>query len=172
MYLQRLSDTLQLPVTVDAEAGMPMDLARLEYLWLGDSTHPCEMEEESTSIVDEKLDEDDAFLLTDLAGSQSNEMEDMAQDDLPVPSAMSSQGLQTAQAQAASVTWLRRTEYLGAEQQRKQRSDSRPEHEVDEGHGVGEEGAARHSNSSSSSVRAEQMARIEQGFVAANTPIE
>ena len=172
MYLQRLSDTLQLPVTVDAEAGMPMDLARLEYLWLGDSTHPIEKEEESTSIVDEKLDEDDAFLLTDLAGSQSNEMEDMAQDDIPVPSAMSSQGLQAAQAQAASVTWLRRTEYLGAEQQRKQRSDSRPEHEVDEGHGVGEEGAARHSNSSSSSVRAEQMARIEQGFVAANTPIE
>ena len=85
MYLQRLSDTLQLPVTVDAEAGMPMDLARLEYLWLGDSTHPIEKEEESTSIVDEKLDEDDAFLLTDLAGSQSNEMEDMAQDDIPVP---------------------------------------------------------------------------------------
>jgi len=39
-----MAESLQLPLTVDAEAGMPLDLARLEYLWLEDGTHPSEME--------------------------------------------------------------------------------------------------------------------------------
>jgi len=37
-FALRLTDALQLPVTVDAEAGMPLDLAKLEHLWIGDGS--------------------------------------------------------------------------------------------------------------------------------------
>ena len=36
VYAQRVVESLQLPIAVDAEAGMPLDLARLEHLWIGD----------------------------------------------------------------------------------------------------------------------------------------
>lgn len=35
-FSQRIAESLQLPVVVDAEAGMPMALARLEHLWMGE----------------------------------------------------------------------------------------------------------------------------------------
>lgn len=60
----------------------------------------------------------------------------------------------TAQAQAASVTWLRRTEYLGAEQ-RKQKAEAKAEHE-----------APSHDTS-----RPAQIERILHGFDAANAPL-
>ena len=137
MYLQRMAESLQLPLTVDAEAGMPLDLARLEYLWLEDGTHPSEMD----GVLEwDKLDEDDAFLLSE-AGMQPAEAEDLAPQS-------------TAQAQAASVTWLRRTEYLGAEQ-RKQKAEAKAEHE-----------APSHDTS-----RPAQIERILHGFDAANAPL-
>jgi len=37
-FALRMTDSLQLPVTVDAEAGMPIDLAKLEHLWIGDGS--------------------------------------------------------------------------------------------------------------------------------------
>lgn len=37
-FALRMTDSLQLPVTVDAEAGMPLDLAKMEHLWLGDGS--------------------------------------------------------------------------------------------------------------------------------------
>lgn len=137
MYLQRMAESLQLPVTVDAEAGMPLDLARLEYLWLEDGTHPAEVD----GVLDwDKLDEDDAFLLSE-AGMQPAEAEDMAPQS-------------TAEAQAASVTWLRRTEYLGAEQ-RKQKAEAKADHD-----------APSHDTS-----RPAQIERILHGFDAGNAPL-
>lgn len=60
---------------------------------------------------------------------------------------------QSAAAQAASVTWLRRTEYLGVEQRRQRAAEPKaPVEELD-------------------TSRDAQVARIEDGFKAANTPI-
>lgn len=136
VYAQRIAETQQLPVAVDAEAGMPLDLAKLESLWLADgasavtSTHPLD---------DAALDEEDAFLLSDEVAARA-------------PSVL--EGAAPPTAQPTEVTWLRRTEYLGAEQRRQRQAD-RP---------------ARVQQADTS--REAQVARIEQGFAAANAPLD
>lgn len=142
VYMQRMAESLQLPVTVDAEAGMPIDLAKLEHLWLENGAHPSDME----GVLDwDQLDEDDAFLLSE-TGVQG-ETEDTA---------LGLQGLANVQAQAANVTWLRRTEYLSAEQ-RKQKAAADAK---------ADDSAARHDTS-----RPAQIQRILLGFDAANAPL-
>lgn len=37
VYAQRVAEAHQLPTSVDAEGGMPLDLARMEYLWQADT---------------------------------------------------------------------------------------------------------------------------------------
>ena len=90
----------------------------------------------------EQVDDEDAFLLSDDLASEAG-----------AGIEAQGQGLAKAQAQAANVTWLRRTEYLSAEQ-RKQRG-------VD----------AKHAAPQLDTSRPAQIERIEQGFAAANTPL-
>ncbi|PKI84194.1 hypothetical protein MVES1_002338 [Malassezia vespertilionis] len=136
VYAQRIAESQQLPVAVDAEAGMPLDLARIEYLWLENGKLPAG----ATDALDmDALDPDDAFLLSEQVAAH------------PVAAADTLPGSYAA-AKANEVTWLRRTEYLGAEQ-RKQRAHAQPVQRLD-------------------TSRAAQIARIEESFVAANTALD
>ncbi|WFC94668.1 hypothetical protein MBRA1_001302 [Malassezia brasiliensis] len=135
VYAQRIAESQQLPVVVDAEAGMPLDLARMESLWLADGRDAVTT---SYPLDETQLHDDDAFLLS---------------DDLAARAPGVIEGAQPAPAQPADVTWLRRTEYLGAEQ-RKQRQAER---------------STRAPPLDTS--RDAQIARIQEGFAAANVPL-
>ena len=62
VYAQRIAESQQLPVAVDAEAGMPLDLARMESLWLADARGAVTT---SYPLDEAQLHDDDAFLLSD-----------------------------------------------------------------------------------------------------------
>lgn len=132
VFARRIAEAQQFPMTVDAEGGMPLDLARIESLWQGDAHVPAGTEPA-------ELDPEDEFLLSDALLQ-----EEVADEAAP----------QSTAAQAASVTWLRRTEYLGAEQRRKRAAEPKV--------------AAKELDTSAPA----QIARIEQGFDAANVPLE
>ena len=135
VYAQRIAESQQLPVAVDAEAGMPLDLARMESLWLADARGAVTT---SYPLDEAQLHDDDAFLLSDDVAARA-------------PGVI--EGAAPAPAQPADVTWLRRTEYLGAEQ-RKQRQAER---------------STRAQPLDTS--RDAQIARIQEGFAAANAPL-
>lgn len=84
------------------------------------------------------VDEEDAFLLSDEVAQR--------------PAQVIEGPVQAPAAQAADVTWLRRTEYLGAEQRRQRQSEKAKAAPLDTSHEA-------------------QIARIEQGFAAANAPL-
>lgn len=90
----------------------------------------------------EQVDDEDAFLLSDDLASEAG-----------AGIEAQGQGLAKAQAQAANVTWLRRTEYLSAEQRKQRGAD------------------AKHATPQLDTSRPAQIERIEQGFAAANTPL-
>lgn len=110
--------------------------------WLATCVHTLTVASAWTEPLDEdQVDDEDAFLLShDLARAAS-------EADAPVHSR------EKAQAQAANVTWLRRTEYLSAEQRKQRNTDAKL--------------AAPQLDTS----RPAQIERIEQGFSMANTPI-
>lgn len=103
-FTNRLTRLNQLPVLVDAEGGIPLDLTQFHGVWTGetDSFAPGAL----PSLDALPLDDEDRFLLTPLS------------EALPagVPSAASSAAPAVSQRKsgAADVTWLRRTEYLAS----------------------------------------------------------
>ncbi|KAL4398863.1 Cdc73/Paf1 complex protein [Malassezia pachydermatis] len=142
VFSQRLAESLQLPVAVDADAGMPIDLAQMESLWIGEEAQRAAAATLETPLDWDLVDDEDAFLLSD----------DVAQAPGTADRAIPVSGIEAAKAQAANVTWLRRTEYLGAEQ-RKQKTD------------------AKAAGEALDTSRPAQIERIEQGFASANTPL-
>lgn len=138
VYAQRIAESQQLPVAVDAEAGMPIDLAKLEYLWLADGQQDPRVSE---PLDWAGVDDEDAFLLS----------EDVAA--LPPAAVIGAPAQGPPVTQAQDVTWLRRTEYLGAEQRKLRQSERQAQAtQLDTSHDA-------------------QVARIEQGFAAANAPL-
>ena len=141
VYAQRISEAQQLPVAVDAEGGMPVDLPRFEYLWQDDARQPAGLDEE---LDMEAVHPEDAYLLSDA----------LTQETTPVGLLSEDAAARSASAQAASVTWLRRTEYLGAEQRRQRAAEAKPQ-------------ALERLDTST----AAQTERIKLGFAAANRPL-
>ncbi|MCO5555818.1 hypothetical protein L7F22_009363 [Adiantum nelumboides] len=138
----RLAQSHPLPVVVDAEAGMPLNLTDFPQAWYTDQ----ELEADDnvfprldSSEVD--IDPEDAFLLSDML------------EKLPG----TSNGLDRAQGgpggpvDTNDITWLRRTEYLAAEQQKRKKRDLNDR-----------------SNEKIDSSREGQLTRIEESFRVAN----
>ncbi|CAK5269161.1 unnamed protein product [Mycena citricolor] len=108
-FLDALAQDIPLPMIVDAECGMPLDLGKWESLWLepprdGESKseiqgHGSELNPDPNDLP--SLDPEDAALLADIAPSHS------------FGSAHSSAG--PSNSLPAHVSWLRRTEYITRE---------------------------------------------------------
>lgn len=107
------------------------------------AAHADAAPEADTPLDESLLDAEDAYLLSDEVAQHPADVDVHARP-----------GLAKAQVQAASVTWLRRTEYLGAEQRRHRAADARAQ-----------------ATPVMDTSRESQIARIESGFAAANTPI-
>lgn len=143
VFGQRLASAHPLPVVVDSEAGMPLNLS--------DFPQACytDQELEANDDVFPKLepgveiDDEDAFLLSDLLGKV-----------LPTANGTSTDAAQTND--RGGVTWLRRTEYISAEQQKRRR----------------EEMANKSRGEVIDASREAQIARIEESFAISNSPIE
>ncbi|WFD43450.1 hypothetical protein MPSI1_002112 [Malassezia psittaci] len=136
VFLQRVAESQQLPVAVDAEAGMELDLAKIENLWLEDSSAAVT----SNFELDESLlHEEDAFLLSDELSARPPRV--LEENAAPI-------------AQPSDVTWLRRTEYLGAEQRKQRQAENKAN--------------AQPIDTSDQA----QIARIQQGFEAANASLD
>lgn len=138
----RLAQSHPLPVVVDAEAGMPLNLTDFPQAWYTDQ----ELEADDnvfprldTGEVD--VDPEDAFLLSDML------------EKLPGTSngIDRKQGGPGGPVDTNDITWLRRTEYLAAEQQKRKKRDLNDR-----------------SNEKIDSSREGQLARIEESFRVAN----
>ncbi|WFC99357.1 hypothetical protein MYAM1_002101 [Malassezia yamatoensis] len=136
VFLQRVAESQQLPVAVDAEAGMELDLAKIENLWLEDSSAAFTTNFE---LDHSQLHEEDAFLLSDELSARPPRV--LEENAVPI-------------AQPSDVTWLRRTEYLGAEQRKQRQAENKAS-----------------ANPIDTSDQA-QIARIQQGFEAANAALD
>ncbi|EPQ31159.1 uncharacterized protein PFL1_01347 [Pseudozyma flocculosa PF-1] len=147
-FADRLASAHPLPVLVDAHAGMPIDLARFQDLWEGDLS---EVSVAPTDRLDQdSLDDADAFLLQDFASALPAAgtaapngaigiVTSLHASDDPASAATLAAALQQRHASAIGpnakttlaaddVTWLRRTEYLSAEQKRAQQAVQKPRH--------------------------------------------
>lgn len=130
-------------MVVNSEAGMPLNMTDFPQAWYTDQ----EIEADDNIFprlesVDD-VDPEDAFLLSDLLGK--------------LPSSTNTLGRGTGagkEVEKGQVTWLRRTEYLGAEKKRKER-----------------EIASRSQNDIIDSSRKAQLARIKEAFQMANQPL-
>jgi RNA polymerase II-associated factor 1 len=98
-------------MVVDLEAGMPLNMSDFPQMWYTDQ----EIEADDNLIPRlesaDDVDDEDAFLLSDLLGK------------LPSSARVSSKGVGgvVQDADKGNVTWLRRTEYLGAEKKKRER---------------------------------------------------
>ncbi|KAF9563912.1 RNA polymerase II-associated protein [Agrocybe pediades] len=101
-FLNALANDMPLPMIVDAECGMPLDLGKWECLWEenGDDSN---LNPDPNNLP--KLDPKDAFLLADPSSSTGT---------YPVNGPSSSSGV-TFGAPLAHVPWLRKTEYISRE---------------------------------------------------------
>ncbi|KAF8906198.1 RNA polymerase II-associated protein [Gymnopilus junonius] len=97
-FLNAIANEVPLPMIVDAECGMPLDLGKWDCLWE-------ENGDDSTLNPDPlnlpKLDPKDSFLLADPSSSISN--------------GLTSVGPNAAHATPVHVPWLRKTEYISRE---------------------------------------------------------
>lgn len=162
-------------MTVDVHAGMPIDLANFQNLWEGDLS---EVVVPLTAQLDaEDLDNADAFLLQDFASNlppaaPSNSasgaiglITSLKATDDPASQATLQAAIQQRHTQslgpcakatlaADDVTWLRRTEYLSAQQRNAQQQVQKPK--VTERIDVSREA---------------QLAKIEKSFTDAQKPL-
>ncbi|KAI0035318.1 RNA polymerase II-associated [Vararia minispora EC-137] len=97
-FLDAIANDAPLPMIVDAECGMPLDLGQWEALW-GDSASDAALNPDSQHRP--VLDPRDQALLLDPSSSSSH-----TNGDAPRPS------LRGVPATPSNVTWLRKTEYL------------------------------------------------------------
>ncbi|KAF8216777.1 RNA polymerase II-associated [Mycena galopus ATCC 62051] len=114
-FLNALANDMPLPMIVDAECGMPLDLGRWESLWLGEDVNDlsggeiklrwAELDADLNPDPDDlpALDPEDAALLAELAPatpSFGNNSQLASGPSTPLP---------------AHVPWLRKTEYISRE---------------------------------------------------------
>ncbi|CDS00725.1 hypothetical protein [Sporisorium scitamineum] len=174
-FADRLASQQPIPMTVDVHAGMPIDLANFQNLWEGDLS---EVVVPLTAQLDaEDLDNADAFLLQDFASNlppaaPSNSasgaiglITSLKATDDPASQATLQAAIQQRHTQslgpcakatlaADDVTWLRRTEYLSAQQRNAQQQVQKPK--VTERIDVSREA---------------QLAKIEKSFTDAQKPL-
>ncbi|KAF9461234.1 RNA polymerase II-associated protein [Collybia nuda] len=98
-FLNSLANDTPLPMIVDAECGMPLDLGKWESLWEEDADDSGLNPDPSNLPA---LDPKDAFLLGDLLTSSG-------------PYSSGPSGSHTPTAPLAHVPWLRKTEYISRE---------------------------------------------------------
>ncbi|MCO5601257.1 hypothetical protein L7F22_055376 [Adiantum nelumboides] len=150
---QRLAASVPLPMVVDAEAGMPLDMTSFPACWYTDQ-ELADADAQGRGgvfpILDRsqvQIDEEDAFLLSDLMSTSTT-----------INGATAADGLDgTATPERGQPTWLKRTEYLAAAEKKARRSEL----------------ASRHANVENiDASREAQLARIKVTFEAANQPLE
>lgn len=140
----RLATAHPLPMVVNSEAGMPLSMADFPQAWYTDQEIEADENIFPQLTSSDDVDAEDAFLLSDLLGK--------------LPSSSNTLGRGTGagkEVDKGQVTWLRRTEYLGAEKKRKERDML----------------ANRSQNEVIDSTREAQLARIKAAFVMANQPL-
>ncbi|SPO31097.1 related to DNA-directed RNA polymerase II regulator [Ustilago trichophora] len=174
-FADRLASQQPIPMVVDVHAGMPIDLANFQNLWEGDLS---EVVVPATAKLDaDVLDDADAFLLQDFATNlpattASNSasgaiglITSLKATDDPASQATLQAAIQQRHTQslgpgakaalaADDVTWLRRTEYLSAQQKNAQQQVQKPK--VTERIDVS---------------RQAQLAKIEKSFKDAQKPL-
>ncbi|SPO30644.1 related to DNA-directed RNA polymerase II regulator [Ustilago trichophora] len=174
-FADRLASQQPIPMVVDVHAGMPIDLANFQNLWEGDLS---EVVVPATAKLDaDDLDDADAFLLQDFAtnlpptaASNSTSgaiglITSLNATDDPASQATLQAAIQQRHTQslgpgakaalaADDVTWLRRTEYLSAQQKNAQQQVQKPK--VTERIDVS---------------RQAQLAKIEKSFKDAQKPL-
>lgn len=130
-------------MVVNSEAGMPLNMTDFPQAWYTDQE--IEADENIFPRLEsiDDVDPEDAFLLSDLLGKLPNNANTLGRG--------TGAGKEVEKGQ---VTWLRRTEYLGAEKKRKER-----------------ETASRSQNDIIDSSRKAQLARIKESFQMANQPL-
>ncbi|KAI0741362.1 RNA polymerase II-associated [Daedaleopsis nitida] len=94
-FLDDIAAGTPLPMVVDGELGMPLDLSRWDYLW-EESGNDSELNPDPNNLP--PLDPKDQFLLGDPASSSG--------------SFMGSSGASTPSSSVPHVPWLRKTEYM------------------------------------------------------------
>lgn len=123
---------------------MPLNLTDFPQAWYTDQELEASDDVFPSLAPDAEVDEEDAFLLSDMLTKLPGASNGSAQSKGATPGA-----------DRGGITWLRRTEYLGAEQQ-KRRADNqasmRPAEVIDASRGA-------------------QIRRIKESFVSANKPL-
>jgi RNA polymerase II-associated factor 1 len=140
----RLATAHPLPMVVNSEAGMPLNMTDFPQAWYTDQEIEADENIFPQLASSDDVDAEDAFLLSDLLGK------------LPSSSNTLGRGTGTGkEIDKGQVTWLRRTEYLGAEKKRKEQSmlANRSQAEVID------------------SSREAQLAKIKEAFSMANQPL-
>lgn len=146
-FADRLASQQPIPLMVDVHAGMPIDLANFQNLWEGDLSEVVVPAQ--AKLEPKHLDDADAFLLQDFAANlpptaSSNStsgaiglITSLKASDDPASQATLQAALQQRHVQslgpgakaalaADDVTWLRRTEYLSAQQKNAQQQVHKP----------------------------------------------
>lgn len=133
---------------MNGEAGMPLSLMDFPQVWYTDQEIEADDNLFPRLESVEDVDEEDAFLLSDLLNKlpKSTNQRKIGGTRGPVS---------VKEVDKNSVTWLRRTEYLGAEKKRKEKDLV----------------ASRAQNEIIDSSREAQLARIKDSFAKANQPI-
>ncbi|KDQ13008.1 hypothetical protein BOTBODRAFT_175885 [Botryobasidium botryosum FD-172 SS1] len=101
-FTANLANEALLPMVVDAECGMPLDLGKWEGLWQGDDNDPGLNPDPHTLP---ELDPKDEYLVAEL-GPYSNGLSTSSSFNGPPSTATSS---------TVNVSWLRKTEYISRE---------------------------------------------------------
>ncbi|KAF8889308.1 RNA polymerase II-associated [Infundibulicybe gibba] len=106
-FLNAIANDTPLPMIIDAECGMPLDLGKWECLW-EQGADDSELNPDPTNLP--KVDPKDAFLLSDLTAGPSGATGSGS-------SIFTNGGSTNATPQAplAHVPWLRKTEYISRE---------------------------------------------------------
>ncbi|KAH7907894.1 RNA polymerase II-associated [Hygrophoropsis aurantiaca] len=113
-FLNSIANDIPLPLIVDAECGMPLDLGRWECLWDDDADDSALNPDPSNLPI---LDPKDQFLLGDPSTTSHN-----------YANGTSSSASSSIPATPAHVTWLRKTEYLSREGVQRSSANQEPKH--------------------------------------------
>nr|GAT56828.1 predicted protein [Mycena chlorophos] len=128
-FLDALANDTPLPMIVDAEMGMPLDLGRWESLWMEEDENGIVSQENATDIrarwaaLDAELNPDPNNL-PELDPEDAALLEELA----PATSYANGQPTNGAPSLPTHVSWLRKTEYISREGI--QRSTNAPEHKT------------------------------------------
>jgi RNA polymerase II-associated factor 1 len=140
----RLATAQPLPMVVDLEAGMPLNMSDFPQAWYTDQEIEVDDNLFPRLETADDVDDEDAFLLSDLLGKLPSTAKNVGRGTVGATNTAS-----------GNVTWLRRTEYLGAEKKKKER----------------EAIASRSHIEQIDSSREAQLARIKESFEMANKPL-